>query len=72
MLNADDEYFDCAGGHQRQGFWMIYGLYLPKDVLEKVYNKNARRLFFGDDPLEDQQYVSPTLITGYTANNRIG
>ena len=46
-LETDDEYFDCAGGHHRQGFWMIYGLFLPKDVLEKIYHKNAERLFFG-------------------------
>jgi hypothetical protein len=47
FLETDDEYFDCAGGHQRQGFWMIYGIFLPKDVLEKVYRTNAERLFFG-------------------------
>ena len=47
FLETDDEYFDCAGGHQRQGFWMIYGLFLPKDVLEKIYRTNAERLFFG-------------------------
>jgi hypothetical protein len=47
FLETDDEYFDCAGSHQRQGFWMIYGLFLPKDVLEKIYHKNAERLFFG-------------------------
>jgi len=47
FLETDDEYFDCAGGHQRQGFWMIYGIFLPKNVLEKVYQTNAERLFFG-------------------------
>jgi predicted TIM-barrel fold metal-dependent hydrolase len=47
FLETDDEYFDCAGGHQRQGFWMIYGLFLPKDVLEKIYRTSAERLFFG-------------------------
>jgi hypothetical protein len=26
---------------------MIYGLFLPKDVLEKIYHKNAGRLFLG-------------------------
>ena len=25
FLETDDEYFDPAGGHHRQGFWMIYG-----------------------------------------------
>jgi hypothetical protein len=24
---------------------MIYGLYLPDEVLEKIYNKNALRIF---------------------------
>jgi len=47
FLETDDEYFDCAGGHHRQGFWMIYGVFLPKNVLEKIYHKNAERLFFG-------------------------
>ena len=46
FLETDDEYFDCAGGHQRQGFWMIYGIFLPKAVLEKIYRTNAERLFF--------------------------
>ena len=43
FLETDDEYFDPAGGHHRQGFWMIYGVFLPKDVLEKLYFKNAER-----------------------------
>jgi len=47
FLETDDEYFDCAGGHQRQGFWMIYGIFLPKNVLEKIYRTNAERLFLG-------------------------
>jgi len=54
FLETDDEYFDYAGGHQRQGFWMIYGIFLPKDVLEKIYQTNAERIFFGraDAPQE--------------------
>jgi hypothetical protein len=52
FLETDDEYFDCAGGHQRQGFWMIYGIFLPKSVLEKVYRTNAERLFFGGPALK--------------------
>jgi hypothetical protein len=48
FLETDDEYFDCAAGHHRQGFWMIYGVFLPDDVLEKLYYKTADRLFFGD------------------------
>jgi predicted TIM-barrel fold metal-dependent hydrolase len=41
FLETDDEYFDCAESHHLQGFWMIYGIFLPKDVLEKVYRTNA-------------------------------
>jgi predicted TIM-barrel fold metal-dependent hydrolase len=55
FLETDDEYFDCAASHHLQGFWMIYGVFLPKDVLEKIYNKNAERiLFFGDRRLRDR------------------
>ncbi len=46
FLETDDEYFDCASGHHRQGFWMIYGLFLPDDVLKKIYHENAERIFF--------------------------
>jgi predicted TIM-barrel fold metal-dependent hydrolase len=45
FLETDDEYFDCSASHHRQGFWNIYGIYLPPEVLEKVYHKNAERLF---------------------------
>lgn len=44
FLETDDEYFDCAASHHLQGFWMIYGIFLPKEVLEKVYHKNAERI----------------------------
>lgn len=44
FLETDDEYFDPAGGHHRQARWMIYGLYLPDEVLEKIYNKNALKI----------------------------
>jgi predicted TIM-barrel fold metal-dependent hydrolase len=47
FLETDDEYFDCAASHHRQGFWMIYGVFLPKDVLQKIYYKNAERVLFG-------------------------
>lgn len=48
FLETDDEYFDSAAGHHRQGFWMIYGVFLPKDVLEKIYCKNAERIVLTD------------------------
>ena len=44
FLETDDEYFDSAPSHHRQGFWMIYGIFLPSDVLEKIYYKNAERV----------------------------
>ena len=49
FLETDDEYFDPAGGHHRQGFWMIYGVFLPDPVLAKLYNGNARKLLVGLD-----------------------
>jgi predicted TIM-barrel fold metal-dependent hydrolase len=45
FLETDDEYFDSSPSHHRQGFWNIYGIYLPRDVLEKVYHKNVERVF---------------------------
>jgi predicted TIM-barrel fold metal-dependent hydrolase len=47
FLETDDEYFDASRGHHTQGFWMIYGVFLPDDVLAKLYNGNARRLLRG-------------------------
>ncbi len=47
FLETDDEYFDPAGGHHRQGLWNIYGVFLPDDVLAKLYNGNAQKLLFG-------------------------
>ncbi len=40
FLETDDEYFDCAASHHLQGFWMIYGIFLPdgsagKDLLQE-------------------------------------
>lgn len=45
FLETDDEYIDPTPAHKLQGRWMIYGLYLPDEVLEKVYNKNAIKIF---------------------------
>jgi predicted TIM-barrel fold metal-dependent hydrolase len=53
FLETDDEYFDPAGGHHRQGFWMIYGVFLPRDVLDKLYFKNAERLLVGLKPISE-------------------
>lgn len=44
FLETDDEYIDPTPAHKLQGRWMIYGLYLPDEVLEKIYNKNALKV----------------------------
>lgn len=45
FLETDDEYFNYGVEEiPGQGRWYIYGLYLPDDVLEKVYRLNARRI----------------------------
>lgn len=43
-LEADDEYFPYAQ-YPGQGRWMISGMGLPDDLLEKVYHLNAENLF---------------------------
>ena len=43
-LETADEYFD-PWGYPGQGRWKAYGLQLPDPVLEKIYHKNAERLF---------------------------
>jgi predicted TIM-barrel fold metal-dependent hydrolase len=48
FLETEDEYFDCRDSHHLQGFWMIYGIHLPDEVLEKIYYKNAERIFAGE------------------------
>lgn len=47
FLETDDEYFDCSASHHLQGFWNIYGIHLPPEVLEKVYRGNAERVLYG-------------------------
>jgi predicted TIM-barrel fold metal-dependent hydrolase len=44
FLETRDEYFEYPSHASRQGRWNIYGLYLPDDVLRKVYRDNAVRL----------------------------
>lgn len=48
FLETADEYFPYAeNAFPPQGFWRIYGVDLPDDVLRKVYNENAARLIPG-------------------------
>ncbi len=50
FLETDDEYFNYGMTEiPGQGRWFIYGLYLPDDVLEKVYHRNARRALHLDE-----------------------
>jgi predicted TIM-barrel fold metal-dependent hydrolase len=44
VLETDDEYFDYPSHASRQGRWMVYGLFLPEDVLRKIYRENALKL----------------------------
>ena len=45
FLETDDEYFNYnAAPIPMQGRWYVDGLYLPDDVLEKVYFRNAERI----------------------------
>jgi len=67
FLETDDEYFDCSASHHLQGFWRIYGIFLPTEVLEKVYRTNAERVLYGlksDDapkaPERPELKVKPT------------
>ena len=45
FLETSDEYFEYPSHASRQGRWNICGLYLPDDVLRKIYRENALRLF---------------------------
>ena len=45
FLETDDEYFNYnAAPIPQQGRWHVHGLYLPDEVLRKVYAENAERL----------------------------
>jgi predicted TIM-barrel fold metal-dependent hydrolase len=59
FLETEDEYFDCAASHHRQGFWNIYGINLPAEVLEKIYRTNAERILFGLKTDEEKRAMAP-------------
>ncbi len=45
FLETDEEYFNYNTSEvPLQGRWYVYGLYLPDDVLRKVYSENARKV----------------------------
>jgi predicted TIM-barrel fold metal-dependent hydrolase len=48
FLETDDEYFSHdTSDPPQQGRWQIYGLFLPDEVLQKVYFQNAERVILG-------------------------
>jgi len=50
MLESDDEYFNYNTDEvPQQGRWYAYGLYLPDEVLRKVYRANARHILGIED-----------------------
>jgi predicted TIM-barrel fold metal-dependent hydrolase len=46
FLESDDEYMDIQDSHTVVPYWRVYGLFLPDDVLEKVYYLNARKIIY--------------------------
>jgi predicted TIM-barrel fold metal-dependent hydrolase len=44
FLETGDEYFEYPTHASRQGRWNVCGIFLPEDVLRKVYRENAERL----------------------------
>ena len=46
FLETDDEYFNYFPVFPpKQGRWFIYGIYLPDDVLKKIYSENILNIF---------------------------
>src|SRR5262245_10306782 len=72
FLETDDEYFDCSASHHLQGFWMIYGIHLPREVLEKIYYRNAERLLGLNDkaPTPKSLHVKATEDFEVTGDGR--
>jgi predicted TIM-barrel fold metal-dependent hydrolase len=44
FLETSDEYFDYPSHASRQGRWNIYGIFLPDEILRKIYRENALKL----------------------------
>jgi predicted TIM-barrel fold metal-dependent hydrolase len=60
FLETDDEYFNySAGSIPQQGRWHISGLFLPDDVLLKVYRTNAERLILRKQIRENENAQQP-------------
>ncbi len=53
FLETDDEYFNYNSTEvPAQGRWHVYGLYLPDDVLKKIYHENAVRVLKLQEDIE--------------------
>jgi uncharacterized protein len=51
FLETEDEYFEYYDHpFPPSGDWRIYGVFLPDDVLEKIYRTNAERALRGERP----------------------
>ncbi len=56
LLETEDEYFPYSEKpFPPQGFWNIYGVHLPDEVLRKVYHENAARIVPGIQERLDRQ-----------------
>lgn len=52
FLETDDEYFDYYNHpFPPEGEWKIYGVFLPDEVLKKIYSENAERALVGLKPV---------------------
>ncbi len=72
FLETRDEYFPYVDDPARfppQGFWNIYGVDLPDDVLRKVYYQNAERLIPGIQQARARRLDSGELRTGVESRN---
>jgi len=53
FLETDDEYFQPFDHpFAPSGDWRIYGVFLPDEVLRKIYNENASRALAGQLPIQ--------------------
>ena len=56
LLETDDEYFNYnLSETPQQGRWYAYGLYLPDEVLEKIYHLNAERVILRRQPRHQEE-----------------
>ena len=56
FLETDDEYFNYYDHpYPPTGEWKIYGVFLPDEVLKKIYHQNAERALAGQLPLRGDQ-----------------